>query len=154
MVNARRYYFSYTALLLVVVTILAFVAPTFTNAAPIQTAPIVSIGVDNGNMPLNSGPVHGGEYQGLVPVYATVTDNHLQTYHFRVIKDGAAQGHTCNDLFASENQGYASSTLGRDACGFAFNQSVYTFTSPAGFTNKLIATLDTQQLAVYGGYGG
>ncbi len=142
MANLRRNTWKHDAMLTGVVFVFMSVllsAPALSLAASRGSAPVVSISI--------------GTNQDLVPVYATITDNHLQTYHFRVVKDGAAQGHTCNDLFASENQGYASSTLGRDACGFAFNQSVYTFASPTGFTNKLIAALDTQQLAAYGGYG-
>ena len=115
--------------------------------------PVVSIGVGNGNSPENTGPIHGSVYNGLIPVYATLTDanNDLSNYHFRVIKDGGAQGHTCADLFATENQGYASTTLGKTTCGFNFNQSVYMGAS--GFTNTTIATLDARDLVAFGGEG-
>ncbi len=127
---------------------------SFVAAAPVaeatSAAPIVSIGVGNGNVPANLGPVHGNVYNGDIAVYATVDDTDLQNYHFRVIKDGGVQGHSCSDLFAPISQGYASTTLGKTACGFNFNQSVYL---SSGFTDTLIATLHTSDLAAFGGDG-
>lgn len=119
------------------------------------TFPIVSIGAGNGNTPENVGPVSGSSNNGDVPVYATITDTDLSNYHFRVVKDGGVDGYTCTDLgalFAPENQGYASTTLSKDACGFVFNQSVY-FSNPSGFTNSLIATLNTSDIIAYSGEG-
>ncbi len=125
------------------------------NGGPVPTvAPVVSIGVGNGNTPANTGPVHESTVSGSIDVYATVSDTDLENYHFRVIKDGGSQGHTCTTLgglFAPENQGYASSTLSREACGFSFNQSVYT--GSTGFVNTLIATLNTEDLKAFGGEG-
>ncbi|GEM_PF-4959836 len=95
-----------------------------------------------------------GTYSGAIPVYATASGVDMENYHFRVIKDGGAQGHTCTALgalFAPENQGYASTTLNKDTCGFNFNQSVYI--SGSGFTNSLITTLRTDDLIAFGGEG-
>lgn len=119
-----------------------------------NTAPTVSIGEGNNNAPANTGPVHGAVVQGNIDVYATVSDTNLENYHFRVVKDGGPQGHTCTSLgglFAPENQGYASTTQSKDACGFNFNQSAYT--APTGFINTLIATLNTEDLIAFGGEG-
>lgn len=132
-------------------TALLFVlAPSFVSASPM---PIVSIGVGNGNVPSNTLPAH--ESQVVIPfdVYATVVDDNLENYHFRVVKEGGVDGYTClasDALFAPENQGYASTTLSKDACGFNFNQSVYTDTS---FSNAIIATLNPKDLVSFGGFG-
>ena len=118
------------------------------------TPPVVSIGKGNMNVPANTGPLHGSVFADTISVYATSLDSDLDNYHFRVVKDGSSQGHTCiseGALFAPENQGYASTTLGKDACGFVFNQSVYV--SPEGFTNMLIATLDAKLLSAFSGDG-
>ncbi len=118
------------------------------------TYPIVSIGTGNANLPANGGPVHEQIYSGQIPVYVTAQDSDLDNYHFRVIKAGGSEGHTCTnegDLFSAQNQGYASTTLGKSACGFAFNQSVYV--APEGFTNSLIATLNAEDLIAFAGEG-
>ncbi len=118
------------------------------------TAPIVSIGSGNGNSPENLGPVSGSSINGDVLVYATITDSDLDNYHFRVVKDGGIDGYTCTNpgaLFEGSNQGYASTTLLKDACGFVFNQSVYV--SPSGFANTLIATLNTKDIIAFSGEG-
>lgn len=118
-------------------------------------SPVVSIGTGNGNLPDNTGPIHGTIYSGgLVDVYATIDDTDLDNYHFRIVKSGGGEGHTCtedNGLFLTENQGYASTTLNKETCGFNFNQSVYV--SGVGFTNSLIATIDTADLVAFGGEG-
>lgn len=142
----------------ILITILAFslalnlgVANVY---ADVSTAPVVSIGVGNGNNPENTGPVSGNTYNGEIKVYATVTDTNLDNYHFRVIKVGDIDGYTCegeNSLFLENNQGYASTTLSKTACGFVFNQSVYTM--PEGFTNTLIATLNTADIIAFSGEG-
>jgi len=104
--------------------------------------PVASIGVGNGNVPGNTGPTHEGVYNGIIPVYATFTDGHPSVYHFRVIADGAIDGHTCTDLFAPANQDY-------NTCGFLYNKSVYVSGS---FTNQQIASLDTAMLGPDGKY--
>ncbi len=122
--------------------------------ADVTTAPVVSIGVGNSNTPENTGPVSGSAYHGEIPVFATIIDDDLDNYHFRVIKDGDLDGYTCSGegaLFAVENQGHASTTLVKDVCGFVFNKSVYV--SPAGFTNSLIATLNTEDIVAFSGEG-
>lgn len=138
-----------------VIVLSAFVLVPFVQAA-VGSAPIVSIGVGNGNTPANTGPTDLAVYNGTVPVYATITDidNDLETYHFRVIKEGGSEGDTCSwtdTLSNPENQGYASSTLGKSACGFVFNQSV--LMSATGFTNSVIATLNTADLSAVSGDG-
>ena len=123
-------------------------------SADITTPPVVSIGVGNGNLPANTSPVSGETYHGQIYVYGTVADDDLDNYHFRIVKVGESEGHTCvleGSLFASENQGYASSTLLKDACGFVFNQSVYV--SAIGFTNSLIATINTEDIIAWSGEG-
>ena len=122
--------------------------------ADANSTPIVSIGIGNGNLPENTGPTHGAVYHGEIPVYATALDDDLDNYHFRVVKVGGSEGDSCDELgslFAPENQGYASTTQNKEACGFAFNQSVYV--SASGFTNSLIATLNTDSLIAFGGEG-
>lgn len=139
---------------LVVTTVFCVSQPNIVMANNTNPAPIASIGSGNGNIPSNTSPNHMGIFHGMIPVFATVLDDNLENYHFRVIKDGGSQGHTCTalgSLFASENQGYASTTLGKDACGFNFNQSVYI--SPSGFSNTQIATLNTVDLSNFGGEG-
>lgn len=128
--------------------------PVSVLAEGVFPSPIVSIGVGNGNSPENTGPIFGNTYNGQVFVYATVSDTDLDNYHFRVIKDGGIDGYTCTGegaLFLPENQGYASTTLNKEACGFVFNQSVYV--SPTGFTNSIIATLNTEDIIAYSGEG-
>src|SRR5689334_4173272 len=111
---------------LVLVSMLSFVfsfSVLSVTKAYASTAPVVSIGVGNGNTPENTGPTHLGTYHGDIPVFATVADDDLENYHFRVVKEGGVMGDTCSlsgSLFASENQGYASTTLGKTACGFNF----------------------------------
>jgi len=136
------------------VFILAFSFEVKQVFADIITAPVVSIGIGNGNSPENTSPVHGVSYNGDVAVYATITDDDLDNYHFRVVKDGGIDGYTCTELgalFAIENQGYASTTLSKSACGFVFNQSVYV--ASTGFANSLIATLNTEDIIAFGGEG-
>jgi hypothetical protein len=106
------------------------------------TFPVASIGVGNGNTPENTGPVHEQTYSGIVPVYATFTDEHPSVYHFRVIADGGVDGFTCEDLFAPENQDY-------NKCGFLYNKSIYITDS---FTNLEIASIDTARLGPNGKY--
>jgi len=153
----KSYTSSQTALFVAmsIIVLNAFVFTPFVQAA-IGAAPIASIGVGNGNTPANSGPTHLGVYNGTVSVYATMTDadNNLETYHFRVVKEGGSEGDTCSwtdTLSNPENQGYASSTLGKSACGFVFNQSV--LMSATGFTNGIIATLNTADLSAFAGDG-
>ncbi len=132
-----------------------FILDTEEVFADALTAPVVSIGVGNSNFPENTGPTSGSSYYGDVQVYATITDSDLDNYHFRVVKEGGIDGFTCTDLgalFAIENQGYASTTLSKDTCGFVFNQSLH-FTNPIGFTNSLIATLNTSEIIAFGGEG-
>ena len=133
---------------------LVLVGPIRIEANNSNLPPVVSIGVGNGNIPANTGPTHNAVFNETISVFATVLDTNLENYHFRVIKDGGSQGHNCtasNALFAIENQGYASTTLSKDVCGFNYNQSVYI--SPTGFTNVLIATLNTADLIAFGGDG-
>ncbi len=154
----KKSYTSFQAAFFVALSIIvlnAFAFAPFVQAA-IGSAPVVSIGVGNGNTPANSGPTHLGVYNGTVSVHATLTDadNDLETYHFRVIKDGGSEGDTCSwtdTLSNPENQGYASSTLGKSACGFVFNQSV--LMSATGFTNGIIASLNTADLSAFAGDG-
>jgi len=118
------------------------------------TSPVVSIGIGNGNTPENSGPISGETYSGLIEVYATVSDTNLDNYHFRIVKSGGIDGYTCEGegaLFLSSNQGYASTTLGKDSCGYVYNQSVYTSTT--GFINNLIATISSSEIISYSGEG-
>lgn len=121
-----------------------------------STSPTVSIGVGNNNIPENSEPIHNSIYTvgDEITIFATVSDDDLDNYHFRIIKDGSIDGYTCEEegaLFAVENQGYASTTLGKDACGFVYNQSVYV--EPMGFTNKLISIISAKDLIEYSGEG-
>src|SRR3989338_5970013 len=104
--------------------------------------PIASIGVGNENSPENTGPSHNTPYNSIVPVYATFTDEHPDNYHFRVIAEGSTEGHTCDNLFALENQNY-------NKCGFAYNKSMYV---GAGFTDTQIASIDTTKLGPDGAY--
>jgi len=123
-------------------------------SADVLTAPVVSIGTGNGNTPVNNSPVSGETYNGQISVYATITDDDLDNYHFRIVKVGGLDGYTCTAmgaLFAGANQGYASTTLLIDACGFVFNQSIYT--APSGFTNSLITTVNTEDIIAFGGEG-
>ncbi len=123
-------------------------------SADALTSPVVSIGVGNGNFPENTGPVSGSSNNGDVAVYATITDTDLDNYHFRVVKDGGVDGYTCTELgalFAPENQGYASTTMSKNACGYVFNKSIYT--SPSGFSNTVITTLNTTDIIAYSGEG-
>lgn len=108
-------------------------------------APILSIGLGNGNDPDNTGPEHGSTVDSFFDVFATFEDANSNSYHFRVVKEGGNLGHSCgDDLALSENQGYGK-------CGYAYNHRVATTTS---FTNAAIETLDPAQLAaVGGGYG-
>lgn len=132
------------------IVLLSVLTPFLVEAAPF---PIVSIGVGNGNVPSNTFPAHNSQIDAPFDVYATVVDDSLENYHFRVVKDGGVDGYTCldsNALFAPENQGYASTTLNREACGFNFNQSIYTTTS---FSNSIIATLNPKDLVSFGGFG-
>lgn len=118
-----------------------------------SVAPVVSIGIGNGNTPENTGPVHMGVFHGVVPVFATVSDDDLLGYHFRIIRDGGFDGHTCTEelaLYAEENQGYASTTLSKESCGFNFNQSVFQAES---LINQIIATINTVDLGAFGGDG-
>lgn len=117
-------------------------------------APVVSIGSGNGNIPENTGPASGTVFDGSLPIFVTVTDTDLDNYHFRVVKDGMLDGHTCTvegSLFLAENQGYASTTQGKLACGYVFNQSVYV--APVGFANTQIATLNAKDLIAFAGEG-
>ncbi|HRY77073.1 MAG TPA: DUF4215 domain-containing protein, partial [Candidatus Paceibacterota bacterium] len=108
------------------------------------TGPVVSIGNGNGNDPVNAAPLHGSIVSGTINVYATVQDNNLSGYHFRIVKgDSPVQGHSCGDsLGAPENQGYGK-------CGYAYNWVVNGNTS---FTNNSIASIDTNQLGGNGNY--
>lgn len=108
------------------------------------TGPVVSIGNGNGNDPANAGPVHESIVSGAINVYATVQDNNLSGYHFRIVKGASpVQGHPCGDsLGAPENQGYGK-------CGYAYNWVVNGNTS---FVNNLIGSIDTNQLGGNGNY--
>ena len=139
---------------LIFVFVVAFTFGVQKVSADILTAPLVSIGSGNGNSPANTGPVSNSTYNGELFVYATVSDTDLDSYHFRVIKDGGVDGFTCageEALFLPQNQGVASTTLGKEACGFVYNKSVYA--SPTGFTNSIIATLNTADIIAFSGEG-
>ena len=149
----KTYIFSLIVCLVAMGFVSISARPEIARAAA-NTPPVVSIGVGNGNTPPNASPAHGSIFHGLISVFATVLDDDLDNYHLRVVKDGGTQGHTCTvqgALFAPENQGYASTILAKDACGFNFNQSVYV--GATGFSNALIATLNTNDLGAFGGDG-
>lgn len=123
------------------------------NTPVVSESPIVSIGVGNGNTPANVGPVHESIYHGDVSVFGTVTDTDIESYHFRVIKDGGSEGHTCTEelgLFSPDNQGYASTTLSKSACGFNYNKSEFI---TEGFANSLLAIVNTVDLGSFAGEG-
>lgn len=123
------------------------------NTTVISESPVVSIGLGNGNNPVNNSPTHMGVYHGNISVFGTVSDSDIESYHFRVIKDGGTEGHTCTEelgLFSLDNQGYASSTLGKSACGFNYNKSEFI---SSGFTNSLLAIVNTVDLGVFNGEG-
>lgn len=143
----------FIAILLLTFSLLTGEAKAQEATSTPDVAPIVSIGIGNGNSPENTGPTHMGVFHGLVPVFATVTDDDLLGYHFRIVKDGGIDGYTCLEelaLYAEENQGYASTTLSKEACGFNFNQSVFIAES---FINQIIATLSTMDLGAFSGDG-
>ncbi len=113
---------------------------TVDNTAPVvpdTVAPVVSIGTGNGNTPDNTGPAHNATVSGTTTVYATIQDDHLAGYHFRIVKQGGNEGHSCGaDLGLPENQGFG-------GCGYAYNLVVSTSTNT---TNGIIAQIDTKQL--------
>lgn len=118
-----------------------------------STSPVVSIGVGNGNNPENLGPVHLGVYHGEVPVYGTITDDDIESYHLRVIKDAGLEGHSCTEelgLFSENNQGHASTTLGKTTCGFPYNKAVFI---SEGFSNMLLTMVSTIDLGSFSGEG-
>ncbi len=115
--------------------------------------PVVSIGVGNGNTPENLGPVHNSVFHGDIPVYVTVTDDNIESYHFRVVKDGGLDGHTCTEelaLFAEENQGHASTTLSKETCGFSFNKALFI---TEGISNFFLTMVNTIDLGMFSGEG-
>ncbi|HEX9007857.1 MAG TPA: hypothetical protein VF837_01190, partial [Patescibacteria group bacterium] len=105
------------------------------------TPPSISIGNGNGNN--NTGPLHLGIYKDALDVYASVSDEHLSNYHFRIIKDGNRDSHNCgNTLGNAENQGYG-------GCGYIYNQVT---SQTENIDNGLIANLDTKKFGGDGKY--
>ncbi|MFZ2522375.1 MAG: hypothetical protein WAX44_00205 [Minisyncoccia bacterium] len=118
-----------------------------------STTPIVSIGIGNENTPENLGPVHNSVLHGDISVYGTVTDDNIESYHFRVVKDGGSEGHTCTEelaLFDENNHGHASTTLPEEACGFSYQKAHFITES---FTNSLLAIVNTVDLGSFSGEG-
>lgn len=100
------------------------------------TSPIVSVGNGNGNTPANDGPGHEAVVSSEFDVYATISDEHPASYHFRIIGVESSEVIGCENIFAAENQGFG-------GCRFAYNQAQATTTS---LSNGVIATIDPAQL--------
>lgn len=57
-----------------------------------ELSPIVSIGNGNGQEPANTSPAHEEIVDtGFVPVFASVIDDNIEHYHYRVIPDGYSE---------------------------------------------------------------
>ncbi|HSV95053.1 MAG TPA: fibronectin type III domain-containing protein [Spirochaetia bacterium] len=112
------------------------------NVSLDTTSPVISIGNGNGNF--NTGPIDNKRYSGLIDVYASLSDPNLKNYHFRIIKDGSADSHTCgNSLADSTNQGYGK-------CGYIYNQVT---SQTSDLDNSIITPLlDTTQFGGDGTY--
>lgn len=138
-----------------VTSILPFMASAAFSGTTDTTLPVVIVESVGGLNPAADGLVPA-VFHGNVKVYATVNDDNIENYHFRIVKNtepiawGSDVCTATGTLFAAENQGYASTTLGHSACGFVYNQSVYVSSS---FTNESIATINTDDIAAFGGDG-